>query len=120
MERAQPLDRLYVHGGGRRGEDAWATINLPWGHGVRDRMLDGIPTLVVTGGWNAEHERIAAILDARGAQHVVIDGAAHRPQDLPPFALPSRASSGPWAERGQLAAAALSPTRWPTTADTPS
>lgn len=63
----------------------WATVNLPWGHGVREQMLDGIPTLVVTGGWNAEYERIAAILDARGAQHVVIDGAAHRPQDLPPF-----------------------------------
>lgn len=63
----------------------WATINLPWGHGVRERMLDGIATLVVTGGWNAEYEKIASILVTRGADHIVMDGAAHRPQDLPPF-----------------------------------
>lgn len=64
----------------------WATTNLPWGHGVRERMLDGIPALVVTGGWNEEYEVIAGLLADRGAEHVVLTGARHRPQDLPGFA----------------------------------
>ncbi|MGM7697039.1 hypothetical protein [Microbacterium sp. A84] len=34
----------------------WADTNVPWGHGIRDHMLAGIPTLVVTGGWNEEAE----------------------------------------------------------------
>ncbi|MGW8483956.1 hypothetical protein ACWGJP_12555 [Microbacterium sp. NPDC055903] len=65
--------------------ERWATTNLPWGHGVRADMLDGVPTLVVTGGWNAEYELIAAALAARGARHEVLQGAQHRPQDLPGF-----------------------------------
>ncbi|WP_435744492.1 alpha/beta fold hydrolase [Microbacterium sp. PMB16] len=65
--------------------ERWAVTNLPWGHAVRERMLDDIPTLVVTGGWNGEYEAIARILVARGAQHVVLPGAEHRPQDLPGF-----------------------------------
>ena len=64
----------------------WAKANLPWGHGVRDRLLNGIPTLVVTGGWNDEYERIAQVLAGGGAQHVVLVGAQHRPMDLPTFA----------------------------------
>ena len=64
----------------------WAVTNLPWGHGVRDHMLDGIPTLVVTGGWNDEYEVIAGILAGRGARYVVLPGAQHRPQDLEEFA----------------------------------
>lgn len=63
----------------------WAKTNLPWGHGVRDRLLNGIPTLVVTGGWNDEYERIAQVLAGGGAQHVVLIGAQHRPMDLPAF-----------------------------------
>ena len=65
--------------------ERWATTNLPWGHGVRAGMLRGIPTLVVTGGWNAEYERIAGSLASRGAVHVVLCGAQHRPMDLPDF-----------------------------------
>ncbi|WP_144877496.1 hypothetical protein [Microbacterium sp. 1.5R] len=64
----------------------WATRDLPWGHGVRDHMLQDIPTLVVTGGWNDEYESIAAILAGLGADHTVLSGAQHRPQDLPGFA----------------------------------
>jgi hypothetical protein len=64
----------------------WAARDVPWGHGVRTRMIDGVPTLVVTGGWNDEYESIAEILSVGGAHHVVLTGAQHRPQDLPGFA----------------------------------
>jgi pimeloyl-ACP methyl ester carboxylesterase len=64
----------------------WASSNVPWGHGVRAGMITGIPTLVVTGGWNDEYETIALALTPRGARHVVMEGATHRPQDLPDFA----------------------------------
>lgn len=63
----------------------WSRTNVPWGHGVRAGMLTGIPTLVVTGGWNDEYELIAGALVAHGAEHQVLAGAAHRPQDLPGF-----------------------------------
>ncbi|MGB3376761.1 MAG: hypothetical protein WBA87_16690 [Microbacterium sp.] len=65
--------------------ERWARTNLPWGHGVRAGTLRGIPTLVVTGGWNDEYERIAQVLVGEGAQHLVIAGAQHRPMDLPAF-----------------------------------
>jgi hypothetical protein len=65
--------------------ERWASTNLPWGHGVRAHALTGIPTLVVTGGWNTEYEEIAAVLAAHGAEHRVVHGAGHRPQDLPEF-----------------------------------
>lgn len=61
--------------------ERWATINLPWGHGVRERMLDGTPSLVVTGGWNDEYEAIAQVLADRGATHLVLPGHEHRPHD---------------------------------------
>jgi hypothetical protein len=49
-------------------------------------MLEEIPTLVVTGGWNAEYELIAArLVEAVGAEHHVRPGTAHRPQDDPGF-----------------------------------
>ncbi|WP_160298637.1 alpha/beta fold hydrolase [Microbacterium sp. SA39] len=65
--------------------ERWASTNVPWGHGVRERTLRGIPTLAVTGGWNAEYEAIAQVLVATGARHVVLPGAQHRPQDLESF-----------------------------------
>ncbi|GAB3599539.1 hypothetical protein [Microbacterium tumbae] len=65
--------------------ERWATTNLPWGHGVRAEMLDGIPALVVTGGWNDEYELIASVLASRDARHEVLPGARHRPQDVPGF-----------------------------------
>ncbi|WP_449408155.1 hypothetical protein [Microbacterium maritypicum] len=66
--------------------ERWATSEVPWGHGVRRRMLSGIPALVVTGGWNEEYEAIAAVLVSLGATYRVLSGASHRPQDLPGFA----------------------------------
>lgn len=63
----------------------WSTMNLPWGHGVRPAMIERIPTLVVTGGWNAEYEAIAARLVDHGASHEVLAGHAHRPQDSAGF-----------------------------------
>lgn len=69
----------------RQLAEQWAVAELPWGHEVRSRMLRGTPTLVVTGGWNAEYEAIAAVLVENGATHRVLTGAQHRPQDLPAF-----------------------------------
>ena len=66
--------------------ERWAETNLPWGHGVRESVIDGIPALVVTGGWNDEYEVIASILARRGARHVALPGAQHRPQDVEAFA----------------------------------
>lgn len=60
--------------------------NVPWGHGVRPDVITGIPTLVITGGWNDEYETIAGALARHGARHVVLKGATHRPQDLLGFA----------------------------------
>ncbi|GAB3631429.1 hypothetical protein GCM10027421_07820 [Microbacterium shaanxiense] len=70
----------------RAAAERWASSNVPWGHGVRSGMITGIPTLVVTGGWNDEYETIAGVLTRHGARHIVREGAAHRPQDLPGFA----------------------------------
>ena len=70
----------------RAAAERWATTNLPWGHGVRDKALEHVRTLVVTGGWNDEYETIARVLVEHGARHEVLDGAGHRPQDLPGFA----------------------------------
>ncbi|WP_214443695.1 hypothetical protein, partial [Mycobacterium tuberculosis] len=50
----------------------WATTALPWGHGIRDRFVRGVPTLVVTGDWNEEYELIARRLVDVGADHVVL------------------------------------------------
>lgn len=75
----------------RPAAERWATANLPWGHGVRAGMLHGIPTLVVTGGWNDEYEQIARVLVGEGAEHLVLAGAQHRPMDLPAFTDAARA-----------------------------
>lgn len=63
----------------------FASIELPWGHGIRPDMIAGVPTLVVTGGWNEEYEAIAAVLLAHGATHRRLSGHEHRPQDHPEF-----------------------------------
>ncbi len=63
----------------------WAQTPLPWGNGLREGMLQGTPLLVATGGWNDEYEHIAQHLVTLGAEHVVLRGAEHRPQDLPEF-----------------------------------
>ena len=51
----------------------------PWSLDTPDRI--GVPTLVVTGGWNDEYEAIASRIV--GARHVTLAGHGHRPQDHP-------------------------------------
>lgn len=81
--------------GGEFDEACWAseqgpasqflTVQPPWGFGIAAADITGIPTVVVTGGWNDEYEAIAAALVAEGAEHRVLTGAQHRPQDVPSF-----------------------------------
>lgn len=101
IARVQPvLDRAPILGAGAFGTEFSAAI----GGGTvqppetadallaaeRQRMLPGpwtldtpttidVPTLVVTGGWNAEYETIAARLT--GGTHVTLSGHGHRPQE---------------------------------------
>lgn len=42
-----------------------------------------MPTLVVTAAWNELYEEVAFALADLGAQHVVLEGHGHRPQDHP-------------------------------------
>jgi pimeloyl-ACP methyl ester carboxylesterase len=58
----------------------------PWGFGVKASAIAQVPTFVVTGGWNAEYEAIAAVLAEEGATCTQLRGNGHRPQDHPGFA----------------------------------
>ncbi|RZT62359.1 alpha/beta hydrolase family protein [Microcella alkaliphila] len=63
----------------------FAQLTLPWGFDL-DEALPGLPpTLVITGAWWDGYEAIAQSLVGRGAQHIQLQGAGHRPQDLPGF-----------------------------------
>ena len=65
---------------------AWFfAVRPPWGFNIAASDVTRISTFVVTGAWNDEYEAIAAALVAEGAEHRVIPGAQHRPQDLPSF-----------------------------------
>lgn len=48
-------------------------------------MIEGVRTLVIAGGWNAEYEAIAAALVTHGATHQQLVGNEHRPQNHPDF-----------------------------------
>lgn len=56
----------------------------PWEAPLDHKWTMRVPTLVITGGWDDIYEDVAAHLAARGAEHIVVPGAQHRPQDLPP------------------------------------
>lgn len=43
-------------------------------------IVPGVPTLVLTGGWEPMYEEVAGYLASTGAQHQVV-GGEHRPQD---------------------------------------
>lgn len=58
----------------------------PWGFDVDSSAITRVPTLVVTGGWNAEYEAIADVLKEQSASHIQLRGNNHRPQDHPAFA----------------------------------
>lgn len=45
-------------------------------------IVPGVPTTVVTGGWEPLYEEVAQYLETTGAQHIVHRGG-HRPQDTP-------------------------------------
>lgn len=58
----------------------------PWGFAVEASAIADLPTLVITGGWNAEYEAIAHVLEGHGASHLQLRGHTHRPQDHSGFA----------------------------------
>jgi hypothetical protein len=53
----------------------------PWDYGEDSEFLSLVPTLVVTGGWNALYDEVADVLVAAGASRTVLTGHGHRPQD---------------------------------------
>lgn len=59
----------------------------PWGHSVSAETIEPVPTLVLTGAWNAEYEAIASTLVRHGAIHRQLKGNKHRVQDHPDFEL---------------------------------
>lgn len=77
------------------GEAAWlAPFELlrrhrpPWETAMTPAALADlrVPLVVVTGGWSPLYEAIAvALADLTGGRHVQIEGAGHRPQDVPRF-----------------------------------
>lgn len=52
----------------------------PWAAPLH--IVPGVPTLVLTGGWEPLYEEVAAYLAGTGAVHEVV-GGGHRPQDTP-------------------------------------
>ncbi len=81
--------------GAEATDDAWATdephaarfarLTAPWGFDLERSLPELPPTLVITGAWWDGYEAIAHALVARGARHLQLVGAQHRPQDLPGF-----------------------------------
>lgn len=55
----------------------------PWQVPVDPGVAGRVPTLVVTGGWDARYEEVAEVLAGQGARHVVLRGHRHRVQDHP-------------------------------------
>ncbi|MDP5225568.1 hypothetical protein Q9R02_00140 [Arthrobacter sp. YJM1] len=49
---------------------------------ARAGIIPGVPTLVLSGGWEPAYERTARLLADSGAEHHVAPGG-HRPQDSP-------------------------------------
>lgn len=55
----------------------------PWEAPLDGTVVRQVPTLVVTGGWNALYDEVADALVALGATRRVLTGLGHRPQDHP-------------------------------------
>ncbi len=53
----------------------------PWDYASDTSFVSAVRTLVITGGWNALYDEVAAALVEAGARHVVLAGYEHRPQD---------------------------------------
>lgn len=55
----------------------------PWSFELPVAAVSVVPTLVVTGNWNAEYEEIAQAIEEAGARHTRLVGYGHRVQDHP-------------------------------------
>lgn len=55
----------------------------PWSVEVDPQVVSRVPTVVVTGGWSALYDEVAAALNRLGARHLTLAGHGHRPQDHP-------------------------------------
>ena len=60
---------------------ARARLQLP-STGAPLHIIPGVPTMVLTGGWEPLYEEAANYLVSTGAQHVIVRGG-HRPHDTP-------------------------------------
>lgn len=60
-------------------------LRPPWEAQLDSSIFSRIPTLVLSGRWNAEYEEVADALEAAGARHEYIEGYGHRIQDSPDF-----------------------------------
>lgn len=58
-------------------------LSPPWSHSLPTAIFGVVPTLVVTGDWNAEYEDIAKSLVLLGAEHRHLVGHGHRVADHP-------------------------------------
>lgn len=58
-------------------------LPAPWDIPTPASVIAGIPTVVVTGGWNEEFEEIASALVRGGATHRSLTGFGHRVPDHP-------------------------------------
>jgi pimeloyl-ACP methyl ester carboxylesterase len=65
-----------------QGQQLRTTIP-PWEITVPVTTASLVPTLVVTGGRDSMYDEIAAALTQAGADHLVVPGFGHRPQDDP-------------------------------------
>ena len=68
---------------GLRMAERLRLLPAPWQIPTPTEVFDRIPTLVVTGGWNEEHEEIASALVELGATHRSLTGFGHRVPDHP-------------------------------------
>ncbi len=59
------------------------SVPPPWELALDRTVVARVPTLVLTGGWNALYDEVADALEAAGAHRAVLTGHAHRPQDHP-------------------------------------
>lgn len=59
------------------------TAPPPWAEPLDPAAVGRVPTLVLTGGWNALYDEVADALCTAGARRAVLTGHGHRPHDHP-------------------------------------
>jgi len=65
--------------------ERWRLQRPPWDAQLDPTVPARIPTLVVTGNWNAEYEEVAARLVELGARHELLEGFGHAAHEHPEF-----------------------------------